>query len=134
MSSPSSVQIIASSGNRIKFEVEMELTGSLLDMESTILSVSNPLGCCATAQALHRFDTDASPIEVGGIKLTSRTQSNKTYYSPYGPVDVVRPVYQTSRGGGSYLLSIGSLSTGHPKRNPAHGQVIIKPIGSAERQ
>ncbi|NKC15298.1 MAG: ISKra4 family transposase [Gammaproteobacteria bacterium] len=99
MSSPSSVQIISRSGNRIKFEVQMELTGSLLDMESTILSMSNPLGCCATAQALHRFDTDASPIEVGGIKLTSRTQSNKTYYSPYGPVDVVRPVYQTSRGG-----------------------------------
>ena len=89
MSSPSSVQIISRSGHRIKFEVEMELTGSLLDMESTILSVSNQLGCSATAQALHRFDTDGSPIEVSGITLTSRTQSNQTYYSPYGPIDAL---------------------------------------------
>lgn len=102
MSSLTSAKIVSREGNRIKFEVDIELTGSLLEMEDTILSSCNELGCIATAEAIERFDTDGSPIEMAGVKLTSRAQSNKQYHTPFGKVAVKRHVYQTAQGGRIY--------------------------------
>ena len=102
MSSLSSAKILSRQGNRIKFEVDIEFTGSLLEMEDSILSGCNQLGCLATTAALERFDADGGPIEMAGVKLTSRAQSNKQYHTPYGKVEVTRHVYQTTRGGRIY--------------------------------
>lgn len=99
---PASAQLMSRDGNRIKFAVEFELTGSLLEMEDTILSGCNQLGCLATTEALERFDADGDPIAVAGVKLTSRTRSSKQYHTPYGTVELKRHVYQTAQGGRIY--------------------------------
>jgi hypothetical protein len=70
-----------------------------MEMEETIQEATNAVGCCATEQALKRFDTDGSPIRVGEIKLTARARDAKDYQSPYGVVRVERYVYQSWRGG-----------------------------------
>jgi hypothetical protein len=102
MSSPAPAKIISRSGNRITLQLDIELTGSLLNMEESILGGCNQLGCLATGEALRRFDSDGSPISIGSTKLTSRTQSKKTYHSPFGKVEIKRHVYQTSKGGKVY--------------------------------
>ena len=95
-------KVISNAHNRITLQVDIDLSGSLLDMEATILKACNELGCLATHEALNRFDTDGSPIKVGDIKFTARTRSPKNYYTPYGPVQVSRYVYQTAKGGRVY--------------------------------
>jgi hypothetical protein len=47
-------------------EVTVNLSGTLLEMEGAIQEASNAVGCCATEEALKQFDTDGSPIRVGG--------------------------------------------------------------------
>ena len=84
------------------FEVTVDLSGTLLEMEGAIQEASNAVGCCGTEEALKRFDTDGSPMRVGEIKLTARGRDAKDYQSPYGVVRVERYVYQSSRGGRIY--------------------------------
>ncbi len=102
MSSTTTAKLLSRSDHRIILQLEIDLTGSLLTMEDAILDGCNQLGCLATAEALSQFDTDGTPISLGSTKLTSRTQTNKTYHSPYGKVSVKRHVYQTSKGGKIY--------------------------------
>jgi hypothetical protein len=71
-------------------------------MEGAIQEATNAVGRCVTEEALTRFDTDGSPIRVGDIKLTARGRDPKEYQTPYGPVQVERYVYQSSRGGRIY--------------------------------
>ncbi|MBK5932183.1 hypothetical protein CCR82_17000 [Halochromatium salexigens] len=52
-------------------EVTVRLSGSLMEMEEVILEATNALECCATEEALGRFDTDGSPIRLGETKLTA---------------------------------------------------------------
>ena len=80
----------------------MDLRGTLLEMEGAILEATNALGCCATEEALQRFDTDGGAIRVGEMKLTARGRDAKDYESPFGVVRVERYVYQSSRGGRIY--------------------------------
>ncbi len=96
------VEIVSRKGSRIKLELEIDLKGSLLDMEEAILSGCDEVGSQATGEALKRFDTDGSPIDVCGIKFTSRTQTNRKYYTPFGTTEVKRHVYQSSKGGKIY--------------------------------
>ena len=95
-------KIIEQKGKKLTLQVSIELNGSLMDIENTILDACNEVGCLATEEALKKFDADGSPLKLGEIKLTSRTQSNKTYQTPYGAVEVERHVYQTSKGGKIY--------------------------------
>ena len=68
-------------------------------MEAVILEAVNDLGRSATEEALPRFDTDGSPIQLGAIKWTARSRDRNTYQTPDGPVRLERDVDQTSRGG-----------------------------------
>lgn len=95
-------KIIEQKGKKLTLQVSIELSGSLMDIENTILDACNEVGCLATKEALKKFDADGSPIRLGETKLTSRTQSNKTYQTPYGSIEVERHVYQTSKGGKIY--------------------------------
>jgi hypothetical protein len=95
-------EIIARNDNELTIQVTIKLTGSLLEMENTILDSFNEIGCLATAEALKRFDTDGSPIKLGDTKMTARDKDNKTYQTPYGSVQLERYVYQTSKGGRIY--------------------------------
>jgi hypothetical protein len=95
-------EIIAHNGNELTIQVTIKLTGSILEMENTILGSCNEMGCLATTEALKRFDTDGSPIKWGDPKMTARDKDNKTYQTPYGSVQLERYVYQTSKGGKIY--------------------------------
>ncbi len=89
-------------GNELTLQVTVKLTGSLMDMEKTILDGCNKMGSLATAEALQKFDTDGSPIKLGEVKMTVRDKTNKTYQTPYGGVLIQRNVYQSSKGGKIY--------------------------------
>lgn len=75
---------------------------SMLESELNLQTASNDANALASGECLKRFDTDGSPIEMGGRTLTSKRQAEKTYQSPYGPVSVPRHVYQSSWGGATY--------------------------------
>ena len=83
-------EIISRTGDELTLQVKIKLSGQLMDMEKSILSGCNDLGSLATAEAIKEFDTDGSPLQVGGIKLTARVKDNKIYQTPYGAVDVKR--------------------------------------------
>jgi hypothetical protein len=95
-------EVINRSGNEVTVSVTVRLTGSMLDMEAAIQEATHAVGCCVTAEARKRFDTDGSPIRIGALKLTARGRDPKPYQTPYGEVAVERYVYQTSRGGRIY--------------------------------
>lgn len=84
-------------------QVKVNLNGALLDVEEHIQQVVNEVGCALTERAIEQFDTDGSPVMTGGIKWTRRCRSPKTYQSPYGDVVINRNVYQSSRGGKTYV-------------------------------
>jgi len=92
-------QITERKGNRITLKVDIELTGSMLEMEEQILEGVNEMGTVASGEALKRFDADGENIVIGGTTWYSKGQLNKTYHSPYGDVVVDRHVYQRAEGG-----------------------------------
>ena len=95
-------ELIAHDGEELTIQVKVKITGSLFEAEHAILDACNEVGQLATLHALKRFDTDGSPIQVGGIKFTAKGTTPKYYETPYGAVEVSRFVYQTSQGGKVY--------------------------------
>jgi hypothetical protein len=83
-------KVVRRSGKDVTIEVTVKLGGTLMEMEETVQEATNAVGCCATEEALKRFDTDGSPIRVGAIKLTARARDAEDYQSPYGVVRVER--------------------------------------------
>jgi hypothetical protein len=96
-------KIISKDEEEIIIQVKVSLKGSMLDSEQSIVEGINQVGVLATKEALKRFDTDGSPIEVGDVKFTVRCQSDRVYQSPYGEAKVSRYVYQTSKGGKTFI-------------------------------
>ncbi len=95
-------QVVSVNGDRVTLQVEVELGGSMLEMESSIQDAVNTVGTLATGEALARFDTDGTGIDIGGQKWSSKGCLAKVYQTPYGEVEVQRHVYQHSRGGKTY--------------------------------
>ena len=96
------VEIISRKKDKVKIQVEIDLSGQMLDAEEVIQDAVNSVGKLATQEKLEQYDADGAPITVGSTKLTSRTQDNKIYQTPYGTITVNRHVYQTSKGGKIY--------------------------------
>lgn len=86
----------------ITVSITLDLQGSLLEMENTILDGTNKIGCLATGAALKRFDSNGSAIIRGGVKWTAKGQDSRKYQTPYGVAEIERHVYQTSQGGHIY--------------------------------
>jgi len=95
-------EIICVEGNEVVLQVRVKLSGSMLEMEEQIQLAVNTVGMVATEEALKRFDTIGTPIQIGSIRMSSKGKVRKRYESPYGAVDVARHVYQTSAGGKTY--------------------------------
>jgi hypothetical protein len=89
-------------GDRIKIEVTIDLSGSMLEAEESILRGVNAVGDAATAEALKRFDADGDPIAIGDAKWYSKGKLPKTYNTPYGVISVERHVYQRAEGGKTF--------------------------------
>ena len=95
-------ELIAHDGEELTLQVKVKITGSLFEAEQAILDACNEVGQLASLHAIKRFDTDGSPIQVGGVKFTSKGTTPKFYETPYGAVEIHRHVYQTSKGGKIY--------------------------------
>lgn len=90
-------------------EVKVNINGPMLEVEQRIQQALNVAGCELTENALEQFDTDGTPLMTGSIKWTRRCKNTQTYQTPYGAVKVNRNVYQTSKGGKTYVpLEIGA--------------------------
>ena len=89
-------------GDLIKIEVMINVSGSMLEAEESILRGVNAVGIVATGEALKRFDADGDPIVVGGVKLYSKGKLPKIYNTPYGVVSAERHVYQPAEGGKTF--------------------------------
>jgi hypothetical protein len=58
------VQLISIEGTKVKMEVTIELSRSMLTSEENIQQSLNETGCIATEAALKYLDTDGSAIEI----------------------------------------------------------------------
>ena len=85
-------EVIAHDGDELTIQVKVKITGSLLEAEHTILDACNEMGQLATSHAIKKFDTDGSPIQIAGTKLTAKAATPKQYETPYGCVEVSRYV------------------------------------------
>ncbi len=95
-------KLISQDEDGLTIQVKISFKKTLLESEEAILEAVNQIGALATAEAIKQFDTDGSPILVGGVKYTARCKSQKNYQTPYDVVQVDRYVYQTSKGGKIY--------------------------------
>lgn len=95
-------KVVKVNEKKMEISITVELSGSLLQNEEQLQASLNEAGVAAMEHILERFDADGTPIVVAGQKLTSRGKFNQKYETPYGPVNVKRHIYQTSRGGRTY--------------------------------
>ena len=96
-------ELVNRDGNEVTIQFTVKLTGSMLDDEQALQRSLNEAGQIAMGPMLDQFDTNGEPVRVDGVKHTVRVRSPQTYETPYGPVQVERNVYQSSRGGRTYV-------------------------------
>ena len=94
--------IVEKTSEFVTIQFTVPLSGSFLETEETIQSVLNEAGTLASGEALKQFDTDGAPIVVNEQTWTSKGALPKTYQTPYGTVEILRHVYQSSAGGATY--------------------------------
>ena len=68
------VEIKSQDGNKLTLQVEVDISGSMLEAEEKILAACNALGSVSTEKALARFDTDGSPVVIGEKKYTAKKE------------------------------------------------------------
>jgi hypothetical protein len=95
-------KLISVEGSKIKIELTLELSRSMLDTEINIQKSLNEVGCIASQEALKYLDTDGSLLKIGEETWKSKGEQPKEYQTPYGEVVVNRHVYQRSVGGKTY--------------------------------
>jgi hypothetical protein len=95
-------EIISKTQQEITIQLTIKLTGSMLEMEQAIQTAVNDVGCISTKEALSKFDTTGSPINIGSIKLTTKGKAKKEYETPYGTVVLERHIYQSPDGGKTF--------------------------------
>ncbi len=89
-------KIVKEENNKVTLQIQIDLNGSMLEMEDRIQEAVNKLGCLATKRAIEKFDTDGEDIFSlsGEINWTSKEKSTQTYQTPYGDVSIKRYHYQ----------------------------------------
>ena len=95
-----SAKLISVEGKRVRIELTIELSESMLDSEVKIQEELNEVGCIATKEALKQQDTDGSVLVIGDKKWRTKGVQAKSYQTVYGEVVVERHVYQSAGGGG----------------------------------
>ena len=95
-------KIIERKKGSVAIQIEIPISNSMLATEENIQKAVNKVGLESTEYALSQFDTDGSPIEIGGLRYTSKGKVPKIYQMPYGEVAIQRHVYQSSLGGATF--------------------------------
>ena len=70
--------VVSHKGGTVRLQIDIDINGSLLDVEERIQDAVNDLGRAATGLALEQFDTDGSPVITGPTKGTRRCRNPKT--------------------------------------------------------
>lgn len=96
-------RIIERQGDSITVQFTVELSGQMLKDEQALQQSINEAGQAAMEPMLKQFDTNGEPIRVNGVKHTVKDYAPEIYETPYGPVQVQRHTYQTSKGGRAYV-------------------------------
>ena len=96
-------ELVNQNGKEVTVKFTVKLTGAMLEDEQALQKSLNEAGQVAMRPMLEQFDTNGEPIRVHGVKHTVRDRSPQTYETPYGPVQVERHTYQSSRGGRGYV-------------------------------
>jgi len=97
-----SATIVDSNDRGVTIKVTVKFSDSMLGSEENIQHALNEAGVLATGEVLSRFDADGDPIDVCGVRMTSKCHNTEDYQTPYGVVSVPRHLYQTSKGGRSF--------------------------------
>lgn len=106
-------KIISTTEKTFTIQVTVSYNDNMLKAEEHLQECLNKVGSLSTGELLEYFDTDGSPIIIGEIALTTKGKVKKEYQTPYGPAIVDRHVYQTSKGGKTYVpLEAGSKVIG----------------------
>ena len=58
-------KIVSRKGNKLMLQVEVDISGSMLEAEEKIQAACNALGSLSTEKALEHFDTDGTEIVIG---------------------------------------------------------------------
>lgn len=101
-----------------KLEIEIPYSTNMLEAEELLQHSLNQGGALATKEMMELHDTDGSPITICDRRLTAKGQESKEIQTPYGAVKVSRYVYQSSKGGKTYVpMDIGCklINTSTPK-------------------
>ena len=88
--------------DELTLKVTISRKGTMLEREAAIRSALNQAGSMATGRALADFDTDGRPLQMGDMRWYSKGKTPEVYQTPYGPAEVERHTYQTSKGGRGY--------------------------------
>jgi hypothetical protein len=96
-------KLIEHNNNTLTIQFTVALTGRMLEDEQSLQQSLNEAGQVAMVPMLKQFDTKGEPIRVNGLKHTVKDYAPQTYETPYGPVQVERHTYQTSKGGRAYV-------------------------------
>lgn len=94
--------IVESDANSVTIQITIPYESTMLSTEESIQSELNEAGVLASGKALEQFDTDGSPLEIEGVRWTSKGQQPKSYQSPYGKVSIERHIYQSAAGGATF--------------------------------
>ena len=114
-------------GEEIDLHIKLTLVPGkpMLECEEEILRALDEAGRLATQETLSDFDTDGAPIEIGGLKLTSKGPVEKDYQSPFGAVRVARHVYQSSEGGQTFARWTSKRASSIPRLPGLPGCAVL---------
>ncbi|MDR1872399.1 MAG: ISKra4 family transposase, partial [Deltaproteobacteria bacterium] len=77
--------------------------GDMMEIEESVLDLTNTIGREVLEPSLASFDADGRPVQVGATKYYSRGLFNQTYQTSFGPVALQRHVYQSAKGGRTFV-------------------------------
>ena len=70
--------VVSQQGGTVRLQIDIDINGSMLDVEERIQDAVNDLGRAATGLALEQFDMDGSPAMTGPTKGPRRCRNPKT--------------------------------------------------------
>lgn len=97
-------RIVAQTEDSITLTVTIPVSRDYQQCEENIQRALNEAGRLSAERCLESFDSDGSPIVMGGVKFTAKSAKvEKKYESPWGVLRVARHAYQSSAGGEVYM-------------------------------
>ena len=72
-------KIISTTEKTFTVQVTVSYNGNMLNAEEELQACLNEAGALSTIELLEYFDTDGSPISIGGTHFTTKGKAEKDY-------------------------------------------------------